>query len=58
MVRYSWEYADRIRRSRFNLIGEDYQLSINRGDHYLHDGFDGFNKKVWNLKSAEKKRRK
>lgn len=40
-------YANRIARGEFVLDGIVYQLSQNEGEHHLHGGSRGFDKKVW-----------
>jgi aldose 1-epimerase len=45
-------YANRIRNAEFEMEGKHYQLSKNRGKHQLHGGYEGFDKKVWKLKSS------
>jgi aldose 1-epimerase len=37
-------YANRIKEGKFNISGQDYQLSSS-----LHGGENGFNKKVWDI---------
>ncbi len=51
-------YANRIGKGTFPLNEKEYRLSLNHGDHHLHGGFDGFNKKVWNIKSVEEENEK
>ena len=41
-------YCNRIANGRFTLDGKDYQLAQNDGDHTLHGGAAGWDKKVWN----------
>jgi aldose 1-epimerase len=40
-------YGNRIRRGRFSLDGEEYQLARNEGENHLHGGGSGFDKKIW-----------
>ena len=40
-------YGNRIEDGEFELNGEEYQLSINDGDHHLHGGEKGFDKVLW-----------
>lgn len=35
---------NRIRDARFELDGKTYHVSQNFGKHFLHGGFEGFNK--------------
>jgi aldose 1-epimerase len=44
-------YAGRIANSKFTLDGDVVSLSQNDGPNHLHGGKDGFNKKVWKIKS-------
>ncbi len=39
--------GNRIANGRFSLDGKDYTLAKNSGQHTLHGGVNGFNKKVW-----------
>jgi aldose 1-epimerase len=45
-------YANRIKNGRFTLDGKEYQLSQNTANEQLHGGHEGFDKKVWKLKSV------
>lgn len=42
-------YANRIANSQFNLNGKLFQLAANQGEHQLHGGVKGFDKRRWNL---------
>jgi aldose 1-epimerase len=44
-------YAGRIAGSAYSFDGEVIKLSPNEGPNHLHGGFDGFNKKIWKIKS-------
>lgn len=46
-------YGNRIAKGKFTLDGKEYQLSINNGENQLHGGTEGFNKKNWEIVSAE-----
>jgi aldose 1-epimerase len=46
-------YADNISWAKFTLDGVTYNLSKNNGDHSLHGGNKGFDKKVWQAKPIE-----
>jgi aldose 1-epimerase len=39
--------SNRIANGRFSLAGKEYQLATNNGDHHLHGGDEGFDKKLW-----------
>lgn len=43
-------YGNRIANGRFELDGETYQLDQNDGDNHLHGGYQGFDKKLWDMK--------
>lgn len=40
-------YANRIQNAEFTLDGERYQLAANDGNHHLHGGTVGFDRRVW-----------
>ena len=39
--------SNRIAKGQFSLGGQDYQLATNNGEHHLHGGEIGFDKKLW-----------
>ncbi|MBQ9756131.1 MAG: galactose mutarotase [Clostridia bacterium] len=39
--------ANRIAFARFTMNGKTYNLSKNNGEHSLHGGENGFNRKIW-----------
>jgi aldose 1-epimerase len=45
-------FGNRIGGGKFTLSGKTYQLETNDGDHHLHGGSNGFDKKEWNVDSA------
>ncbi len=42
-------YGNRIANGEFALEGSNYRLEANDGDNHLHGGFEGFDKKNWNM---------
>ena len=46
-------YANRIGGGSFDLEGEKIQVSQNENPNHLHGGFEGFDKKIWNVEAAE-----
>ena len=44
-------YANRIKAGRFRLDGHDYQVPATDGDHALHGGRAGFDKRLWTITS-------
>lgn len=42
-------FGNRIAGGRFELDGETYQLDQNDGDNHLHGGYQGFDKKLWDM---------
>ena len=44
-------YANRIKDGRIVIEGKKYQLTQNMGNDQLHGGHEGFDRKVWKLKS-------
>ncbi|HMU48097.1 MAG TPA: aldose epimerase family protein [Chitinophagaceae bacterium] len=57
LKQYPWfgcavgRYANRIKNARFELDSKLYIVSKNQGEHQLHGGLEGFDKKVWKIKS-------
>ncbi|MDU0354010.1 aldose epimerase family protein [Paraglaciecola aquimarina] len=45
-------YANRISHGKALIDGTEYQLSTNRKPHQIHGGYQGFDKVVWQAKSA------
>lgn len=43
--------ANRIANAELPLNGNVYPLSVNRGKHQIHGGFEGFGKKIWNAEA-------
>ena len=42
--------AGRISKSKFTLKNKTYKLSKNDGNHHIHGGNKGFNKKIWKIR--------
>jgi len=49
-------YGNRIAKGKFQLDGNEYQLTINDGENHLHGGNIGFYKAVWDAKPLESER--
>ncbi len=45
-------FANRIKDGKFSIDGVEYTLPINNGTNSLHGGVQGFNEKVWTVKSV------
>lgn len=45
-------FANRIKNGKFTLDGVEYTLAQNNGGNALHGGIEGFNAKVWEVKSV------
>lgn len=45
--------GNRIENAEFELGGKKYKLAKNKGEHNIHGGLVGFNKRVWNVKETE-----
>jgi len=46
--------AGRISKSKFTLKNKTYKLSKNDGNHHIHGGNKGFNKKIWKIINLKK----
>ena len=44
--------ANRIAGGKFMFEGEEISLELNDGNHHLHGGSDGFDKKIWAVLSS------
>lgn len=44
-------YANRIAHGKCSIAGKFYQLSLNDPPNHLHGGFEGFGRKLWQVKS-------
>jgi aldose 1-epimerase len=43
-------YGNRINKGKFELDGEEYQVTVNDGTNHLHGGKVGYNKVLWDAK--------
>jgi aldose 1-epimerase len=48
-------FANRIAGAKFTLDGKEYTLEKNAGEHTLHGGYMGFNRRLWKAESYEDK---
>ena len=47
-------YANRIAEGKFNIDGQDYELTAkNNGDNHLHGGDKGFDKHIWDAEEIQ-----
>lgn len=46
-------YGNRIAKGKFQLDGNEYQLTINDGENHLHGGTTGFYKAIWDAETVE-----
>lgn len=46
-------YGNRIGKGKFQLDGNEYQLTVNDGENHLHGGTTGFYKAIWNAEIME-----
>ena len=46
-------YANRVRDGKFFIDENEYNLSINRGNHHIHGGFKGFDKQIWDVQEHD-----
>jgi aldose 1-epimerase len=46
-------YANRIARGQFTIDEEQFQVAQNEGEHSLHGGERGFNRKVWDIEPLD-----
>ncbi len=45
-------YGNRIKDARFSLNGKEYLLAKNNGNHHLHGGTVGFDRRIWSVSEA------
>ena len=43
--------ANRISRGKLEIDGKVHQLTLNRGEHHIHGGNKGFDKKLWRIET-------
>ena len=43
-------FANRIDQGKVTIDGQEIQLPTNHGQHHLHGGYSGFDKRIWNAK--------
>ena len=46
-------YANRIKEGKFSIDGQAFALPINNGNHHLHGGVEGLDRKVWEAETLE-----
>jgi aldose 1-epimerase len=46
-------YGNRIAKGKFTLDGNNYTLAVNNGVNTLHGGLQGFDKQIWEVKTAQ-----
>jgi aldose 1-epimerase len=46
-------YANRIAHARFAIDGREHQVAANESPHHLHGGFQGFDKRVWDIEFSD-----
>ena len=46
-------YANRVANANFEIDGQSFQISENFPPHQLHGGFEGFDRKVWQVLNLE-----
>ncbi|OIQ25690.1 galactose-1-epimerase [uncultured Vibrio sp.] len=49
-------FANRIHNGQFSIAGETFNVGTNNGNHALHGGFDGFDKRRWLVESQSNRR--
>src|SRR5262245_61329305 len=47
--------ANRIANARFSIDGREHTLSANEPPNHLHGGFKGFDKRVWEAETVERR---
>lgn len=45
-------YANRIAHGKFELEGKAYTLAQNKGNHHIHGGTEGFDRKIWKVRTG------
>lgn len=46
-------FCNRIGEGKFSIDGQDYQVTVNLGDHHIHGGKVNFTYQFWNAESYE-----
>ncbi|WP_028786374.1 aldose epimerase family protein [Terrimonas ferruginea] len=46
-------YANRIANGKFMIDGQSCEVTCNQPPHHLHGGHEGFDKKIWQVKSYD-----
>jgi len=49
-------YGNRIANARFSLDGTEYALAQMGGQHHLHGGWKGFDKRLWDARARERRK--
>lgn len=48
-------YANRIKGGKFEIDGDQYQLAKTNGEDCLHGGYQGFDRKIWDIVRTNEK---
>lgn len=47
-------YANRIRNGQFSIDGQTFHVTPNEGDHHLHGGVRGFDRRFWDVDTVQR----